>query len=64
MKIREFLYDKEWKRVVMRFAEIFVLAGVSALLRSVELENAFVLAFGSATGAALLKLLRDLTQES
>lgn len=58
---RNFFYGTETRRLVMRFLEIFVLAGLSALANSVEVKTAFVAAFGSAAAATLLKFVRDLT---
>ena len=37
--MKEFLYNSELKRVIMRFVEIFVLAGAIALTESPELSS-------------------------
>lgn len=37
--MKDFLYGSELKRVVMRFVEIFVLAGAIALAESPELSS-------------------------
>jgi len=63
MKIRKFLYDSEVKRVLMRFVEIFLLAGLSALVNSMEVEQALQLALPVGFVAALLKVLRDSTNK-
>jgi len=63
MQIRKLLYDSEVKRIGMRFLEIFLLAGLSALVNSMELEQALQLALPVGFVAALLKVLRDSTNK-
>ena len=62
-KIRDWMYNSETKRLIFRFVEIFLLAGFSAVLKSVELENALIIGLGSGVTAMLLKFLRDITNE-
>ena len=58
MDFKKLLYSSQFKRVLMRFVEIFVLAGLSALFISPEFEGQIYAIFGTALGAALLKALR------
>jgi hypothetical protein len=59
-KVKNLLYSTEARRILMRFLEIFILAGISALIYSVELENALSLSLGAGLAAAILKFLRDI----
>lgn len=59
-KLKNFLYGTENRRLFMRFLEVFILAGIAALLNSVELQNALALAFGAGVAEAILKFAREL----
>ena len=60
MKVKTFLYGTPFKRVLMRFIEIFVLGGLSAVLLAPEAEQLIVPMFGTSIAATLFKLFREL----
>jgi len=62
-KIKKFLYGTSTKRTIMRFVEIFVLAGLSGLAYSVEVEKTLGSALGAAMAAAIVKFARELTDK-
>lgn len=51
------------KRIIYRFAEIFVLAGITAVLFSVEFEQYITMALGTAVGAMVCKCIREIWTE-
>lgn len=59
----KFLYKTSFRRTLMRFLEIFIVAGLSGLVMSTEFEMAVGTAVGTGVAAATLKFLRELQGE-
>lgn len=60
--MRQFLYGTPIRRILMRFLEIFILAGFFALINAPELEIFLVSGLGTGIAATILKFLREITQ--
>lgn len=61
--MKNFFYDSPYKRIVMRFLEIFVLSGILGVISHEEFTSFLLTTFGTAIGAMILKLIRELTED-